>query len=136
MPGQTKRAAGYKGEKVITDSLRRALQRRANGKSGPRNIELMTQALVKKAINGDIAAIKEVTDRVQGRAVQPHDLGDTGPLTVEIMRFTAAPAEPLTIDITPETVTKGRDSVTNARDSVTNARDSVTNDRDSEDDVT
>lgn len=65
--------AGAKPDKLIRDALRVALNREAvNAEGKPtKNLYLIAEALVEKAKTGDVPAIKEIADRVDGKAVQP-----------------------------------------------------------------
>ena len=50
--------------------FKRELQRlivQAEEKGGPRRLELVARALIHKAIEGDVPAIKEVAERLDGR---------------------------------------------------------------------
>lgn len=47
------------------------------------NIRPINQALIDKALKGDILAIKELHDRVYGKSAQPITGGDGGPIKVE-----------------------------------------------------
>ncbi len=59
--------------KILTDALITALHREADmiidGKPTKRLI-MIAEQLVKKACEGDLAAIREVWDRVEGKAIQ------------------------------------------------------------------
>lgn len=48
----------------------------------------INQALINKALSGDIAAIKELHDRVHGKSVQPIEgVKDGSPITVKIIDY-------------------------------------------------
>ena len=85
-------AEGRKGDKLIRDALMIALKREAEGADGQktRKLQLIAEKLVDKACEGDIAAIKEVADRVDGKSVQPigGDSDDPVKLVVEILDAT------------------------------------------------
>ncbi len=62
--------ANRKGTKVRTwsETIRHALQEESNGK---KIIEIAAAALLREVKKGNIAAIKEMGDRVEGKAPQP-----------------------------------------------------------------
>ena len=65
-----KRPGGGKGQdKLIADAIRVSLMRAAEkGKS--KRLQLVADKLVDKAIDGDVAAIREIADRIDGRVPQ------------------------------------------------------------------
>lgn len=65
-------SAGSKPDKLIRDALMVALKREAKAANGQptKKLALMAEALVEKACQGDVQAIKEVADRVDGRPAQ------------------------------------------------------------------
>lgn len=66
--------AGRKGEKFWADAVRRAVNRRLDGVEGnPKKIEAIADRLVEAAMDGDIQAIKEIGDRLDGKATQQTD---------------------------------------------------------------
>lgn len=70
--------------RIWRDTLRRALLAE-DGK----NLRKIADALVAKAADGDVAAIKEIGDRVDGKAVQSVELtgADGGPVKVDEVRL-------------------------------------------------
>lgn len=63
---------GSKPDKLIRDALMISLKREAKdaeGKLTPK-LMLMADALVAKALEGDVSAIREIGDRVDGKAIQ------------------------------------------------------------------
>lgn len=64
---------GGKPDKLIRDALMLALNREAADADGKKTkkLNLIADKLIEKAIGGDVAAIKEIADRVDGKAVQP-----------------------------------------------------------------
>ncbi len=65
-------SAGSKPDKLMRDALMVALKREAKDANGKptRKLNLVAEALVEKAIAGDVQAIKEIGDRVDGRPAQ------------------------------------------------------------------
>lgn len=81
----TKNPRGYKSEKPWRDALTRAGKRRIGGKTGARYHDLMADACVAAGADGNVAAMKEYGDRVEGKAVQGIELGgrDGAPIQIE-----------------------------------------------------
>lgn len=66
--------------KMWSDAVRKALvQRKA--------LKPIAEKLIAMALEGDMQAIKEIGDRLDGKAVQAVSGEDGGPLVVEIVRF-------------------------------------------------
>lgn len=65
-----------KADKLMRDALIVALKREAKDADGKptRQLALIASALVKKAMDGDVQAIKEIGDRVDGRPAQALEL--------------------------------------------------------------
>lgn len=73
--------AGRKGEKIWADAVRRAVMRRMEAEEGkPQKIERIADRLVEEGLAGDMTAIKEIGDRLDGRPRQivegPGDNGE------------------------------------------------------------
>ena len=62
-----KNPIGAKSDKLWRDAVMRAVRRRENGK-GPQALERMADKVVEQALEGNMAAIKEIGDRLDGRA--------------------------------------------------------------------
>lgn len=63
--------AGRKGEKFWADAVRRAVSRRVDGKKeNPRLLEKLAEKLVDSGLEGDMQALKEIGDRLDGRPKQ------------------------------------------------------------------
>lgn len=63
---------GSKPDKLMRDAIMLALKREATGEDGKptRKLNLIADKLVDLAVTGDIQAIKEINDRVDGRPAQ------------------------------------------------------------------
>ncbi len=61
---------GPKSDKLWRDALMRAVKRRAGGRGNPQKIELIADICVDEALKGEMAAIKEIGDRLDGKATQ------------------------------------------------------------------
>jgi|HubBroStandDraft_4_1064222.scaffolds.fasta_scaffold1608568_1 hypothetical protein len=72
-----KTGKGSKPDKLMRDALMVALKREAEDADGKktRKLYIIADRLVEKAMQGEITAIKEIADRVDGKA--------SGPLTPE-----------------------------------------------------
>lgn len=73
--------AGRKGEKHWRDAVRIAVNEAVEGdESGRKKLRAIADKLVELAMEGDIQAIKEIGDRMDGKAVQLHGGDDESPL--------------------------------------------------------
>ena len=87
MAATVKPSPGRKSDKIMRDALVVALHREAADADGKptKRLYLVADALVTKALSGDVPAIKEVWDRVEGKAPQPIVGDDDKPLTLKII---------------------------------------------------
>ena len=85
---------GSKSEKPWRAALQRAVKRHAYGTGGPRQLEVIADAVVSKAAEGDVLAAKEVGDRLDGRPVQ----GVALEVGVHITRIERTIIDPLVIE--------------------------------------
>ena len=69
-------------EKPFNDALRIALR------GDPLRLRRIAEKLAEKAEEGDLAAIREVADRLDGKPPQAHTGGDAGDLVVVIRKLT------------------------------------------------
>ena len=74
------RTKGAVADKFWGEAVRRAVYRETEDDEGKkaRRINLIADKLCKMAIDGDMAAIKEIGDRLDGRAPQGVDLTSAG----------------------------------------------------------
>lgn len=81
----------------MRDALMLALHREAKNADGQKTkkLNLVASKLVDLAVNGDIQAIKEINDRVDGKVSQAHEIGgaDGGPIQVIVKQFTLPDAK-------------------------------------------
>ena len=68
--GQSGNPEGRKRRKPITDMYTKLLIQ------NPEKLEAFCMNMIEKAANGDVLAIKEITDRVEGKALQSVDVTD------------------------------------------------------------
>jgi hypothetical protein len=87
MPARITPSAGKKPDKYITDALRIELHQEALGCNGKmtKKLRLLARKLIDRAIEGDVAAAKEVIDRVEGRV--PQSVTTEGDLVVRVIKF-------------------------------------------------
>lgn len=79
--------AGRKGEKFWADAVRRAVARRVgNDPKHPQYLDLIADKLVATAMEGDIQAIKEIGDRLDGKARQETDNSHSLSGSLEIVK--------------------------------------------------
>ncbi len=73
---------GHKADKLWRDAIMVAVKRLTEDGTKTKKLFALADALVDKAIKGDIAALKEIGDRLDGKAVQGVELGgpDGGPV--------------------------------------------------------
>jgi hypothetical protein len=83
---------GAKPDKLMRDALMVALKREAKGADGKptRRLYIIADRLVEKAMEGEIAAIREIADRVDGKAgaLVAGDNGDTLALILAGLKVT------------------------------------------------
>ncbi len=84
--GQSGNPGGRKTEKLIKDALMLSLNEECPV-TQKRKLRKITDKLVEKAENGDVTAIKEIFDRVEGKPAQAITNGDDGPLEIIVRRF-------------------------------------------------
>lgn len=76
-------------EKTFANMLRLAINE-ASAEGGNR-LRAVADALVTKAIEGDVPAIREIADRLDGKVPQAVDANLSGNVIVNLMRFAAEP---------------------------------------------
>ena len=98
-PGQSGNPQGSRGRKIMADALGLALNRKADEAAAKlcegidvdpndiRYIHVIAGQLAKKAAEGDLVAIKEVFDRIDGKAIQEnHNIVEAGDALAELLR--------------------------------------------------
>ncbi len=85
-PRKTAAGRGRKPDKLMRDALILALMKEAEEEGIlTKKLQLIAARLVEKALAGDLSAIKEIFDRVDGRPSQP-DMADGAPTDVKPLR--------------------------------------------------
>lgn len=68
--GQSGNPKGRISDKLWRDAIMRAVKRRASGQD-PRALDKLADKVVALGLDGDMQAIKEIGDRIDGKPVQP-----------------------------------------------------------------
>lgn len=100
--GSVPYARGPKSDKIWADAIRRAVHRYhetkdANGKKQKeRYLNLLADKLVEKGVSGDVMALKEIADRLDGKAPQYMEMAgkDGAPLAQPIINVSIDGTEP------------------------------------------
>ena len=79
-----KNPGNRKAEKLWRDAIMRAVKR-SEGKGDPKALERLADKIVQMALDGDMAAIKEIGDRLDGRATQPIEVNLGGTIEVKFV---------------------------------------------------
>ncbi len=79
--GQSGNPGGRGTEKIWRDALLKAVKDKQDTGNG-RKLEAIAKALIDAAIDGDVAAIREIGDRLDGKAPQAITGDDGGDLRV------------------------------------------------------
>ena len=80
-------ARGPKSDKIWADAVRRAVMRRIENEEGkPQKIERLADKVVELALDGDMSAVKEIGDRLDGKPKQQTEVSgaDGEPLKIII----------------------------------------------------
>lgn len=80
--GGSRPGAGRKKGQVAAHTQQAAVARAELIRAYVENIQPINEALIEKAKKGDIAAIKELHDRVYGKSVQPLSNDEGKPLLI------------------------------------------------------
>ncbi len=84
--GQAGNKNGARSNRMWGDEIKKAIL--ANDR---KDLRAIAEALIAKAREGDIQAIKEIGDRLDGRALQQIDANVDASLTIEVMRYADTP---------------------------------------------
>ncbi len=100
-----KNPGGGKGQdKIWSDALRRAVMRESDTDKGKKRIEVMADKCARMAEGGDMAAIKEIGDRLDGKSPQYSEIAGKGGAPLTLVVETGVPlraVQPPMVDITP-----------------------------------
>jgi hypothetical protein len=86
--GTTPNPGGQFADKPFRDALRGALWR-PNGKDKANQLDRLANALIDEAVKGNVRALKEIGDRMDGKTVQGIEIGGANrpPVTSLIVNF-------------------------------------------------
>jgi hypothetical protein len=85
MAGKPGRSGTNKGkDKIWSEAIRRAVLRTVEG-SKTKRLDQLADKLVSEAADGNVIALKEIGDRLDGKAVQAVAGPDGGPVTIRIV---------------------------------------------------
>lgn len=82
-PGNTNAAKA----RVWTQAIERVFEKRSSLVDRNAELDLLAEKLVDLAKAGDMIALKEIGDRLEGKPKQSIDADITGELTVNVLRF-------------------------------------------------
>jgi len=83
-------AANNKDERIWSAAVRRAVNRRLEKTEGqPKKIEILADELVERGLAGEVVALKEIGDRLDGKATQQVQASLDGTITVQRIMFDA-----------------------------------------------
>ena len=91
------KAVGPKSDKLWRDAVMRAVKRRVKVKDvadSPQRLEIIADKVAQMAMDGDMQAVKEIGDRIDGRSVQPIAGADGESdlkLVIEVVKFAENP---------------------------------------------
>ena len=89
--GRSGNPGGRRAEKPITDAIRMALSEE-HADTGKKKLRVLAQKLVDEAIDGNVQAMKEVADRMEGKPAQSKEL--TGDPEAPLQVVSAKPLDP------------------------------------------
>lgn len=82
-----KAPSGPFADKLWRDAIRKAALEQAEGKRGPKKLEMAARALVRAAISGDVSAAREMGDRLDGKVPQALVGGDEDSAPIRVARI-------------------------------------------------
>ncbi len=66
---------GHKSDKLWRDAIMVAVKRQATGGKKTKKLAMLADKLVERGLDGDITAMKEIGDRLDGKPAQSVELG-------------------------------------------------------------
>ena len=105
-----KNPGGGKGQdKIWSDALRRAVMRESDTDKGKKRIEVMADKCARMAENGDMAAMKEIGDRLDGKSPQYSEISGRDGAPLQLIVETGVPLRAVdrpTVDTKPNGTAK------------------------------
>ena len=86
MPAAAKGRPSGTPTKPWADALRLAALR-VDSKTKQQKLSLLAEQTIKAGLAGDMSAVREIGDRLDGKATQPVEGANGGPLVVQIVRY-------------------------------------------------
>ncbi len=87
-----KNPGGGKGQdKIWSDALRRAVMRESDSDKAKKRIEVMADKCARMAENGDMAAMKEIGDRLDGKSPQYSEIAGRDGTPLQLIVETGVP---------------------------------------------
>ena len=103
-PGQSGNPNGARKPRIIAQQLISSLNEAAAG-TDKTKLRLLVDRLIERAIvDGDVAAIREIVDRVDGKVPQAIEGSLEAPLTIELIRRVIVDGSRVLIDATADDV--------------------------------
>ena len=87
-----KKAVGPKSDKMWRDALMVAVKRLTDDGTKTKKLYLLADALINKALAGDVSALKEIGDRLDGKPAQAVELGGIGGGAIKVEDVTTIEA--------------------------------------------
>lgn len=81
---------GRKSDKMWRDAVHRAVKRMADG-DDKKALERLADKLIAEGLDGNMAALREIGDRLDGKPAQSFVGEDDGPLTIQIIKHADNP---------------------------------------------
>ncbi len=100
---------GAKPDKIWSDAIRRAVMRRSDSDKAKKRIEVMADKCARMAETGDMAAMKEIGDRLDGKSPQYSEIAGKGGAPLTLIVETGVPlraVEPPMVDTGPNGTAK------------------------------
>lgn len=83
---------GKRESRPWRDAIMRAVKRRIAGKGSPQALEVLADKVVELGLDGDVSALKEIGDRLDGRPVQAQaHSGDGEGAPIPVLIHTGVP---------------------------------------------
>lgn len=79
-----KNPVGPKSDKIWRDAIMRAVKREVE-KGGGRKLEKLADKLVERGLDGDVSAMREIGDRIDGKPVQAISGADGGAVVIQVV---------------------------------------------------
>ncbi len=94
-PGQSGNPGGRPKSKLVTQAYQELLEE-VDRKSGKTFAQIIAEKVIREALNNNLAAVKEITDRTEGKAAQAVVVGGAGggPPTMRVIIWDVSKGPP------------------------------------------